>query len=519
MLVPNDKVTLRPYQQQCLDALIEKEAEHHRQYAVLPTGSGKTIVMAKLAEAKLPDKTLILAHREDLIDQAQEKVWNTIGIEAGVEMNTSKASKDDNVVIASVQSAIGRLDRYAPNHFDAVIIDECHHAVSGTFQKVLNYFGSAPAFGFTATEERNDKNQITSWFDNRSYEVTMPQLIPEYLCPVRALCLPTRIDMTDVSERKLGGFYHEGTMHEKIMPLMRNIAEQIKFYAGDRKTVVFLPLIQTSQMFAQVCREVGLEAKHIDGQMNKHDKKEIKSWLRTTKSGVLCNSMLLTEGFDEPSISAICNLRPTSSLSLYQQIVGRGMRKHDSKNDLLLLDFLFQAENLPLVRPAHLFTKTDDVADLMTQRTMNTSGGVDLMEAEVEASQDAAEQRLANMKREIIQQRNKKAKTVNPIEFATWLGDLNVADYQSEFAWQRRPMTDNQCKTLENNGINTSLVRDFGHADALLKMLKPRWDKNLATAKQIRLCRGRLGHPNPEKLTKAQAGAFISSEMKRRGWK
>lgn len=508
MIHVEERISLRDYQEECLSELLQGEGKWNRQCAVMPTGSGKTAVMMSLAKAKLPERTLVLCHRRKLIEQAHRAAWETIGIDAGIEMGKSKAEKDNALVIGSVQSMVNRLDAWGGDHFKTIIVDECHHILSDTFRDVVDHFSGAKVHGFTATPGRGDRQNIATWFDNFTYEIGIRQLIEEkWLAPIVVKALPVKIDMSEV---ELTSPDFEGQMHRALSPVMRNIAYQIKEQAEDRKTVVYLPLIDTAQEFTKICRSMGLDADWVSGK--RHDSDNVLKKFKKAKSGVLCNSMLLTEGWNEPSVDCICNLRPTRSLPLYQQVIGRGTRIHEGKENLLVLDFLYQFETHSLVRPSNLLAPTDEVAERMTERTIESGGEFNLLELEDDTHRDVVEETNRRMEREALAHRNRKARTIDPTLVATWLGDLKTAAYEPEVAWQKEPVTHEQLALLENDTINTSLLRDRGHASAVIELLEPRWKKNLASAKQVNKLK-QWGHPNPLGATKAEAGVFIGRKI------
>jgi len=310
-------MTLRDYQKAARDALLHGENEFSKQVCVMPTGSGKTVTFASIIERKLPSKTLVLAHRESLVEQAADKIWETIRMEAGIEMAKQKANLTDAIVVGSVQSMIHRLSRYPQNHFGSMIIDECHHATAESWQRVLNHFdGHASVFGFTATPNREGRVQIGSYFDNFTYEIGMRELIDQgWLAPIVLKALPVKIDMSKVSS--VAGEFHAGQTHQTLVPLLRDIARQIKIHAPDRKTVAFLPLVETSVLFAKICREEGIDAEWVSGA--RHDRTNVLKKFKKCKAGLLANAQLLSEGYDQKDIDCITILRPTRSTSFFQQ--------------------------------------------------------------------------------------------------------------------------------------------------------------------------------------------------------
>lgn len=501
-------MTLRDYQKAARDALLQGENEFRKQVCVMPTGSGKTVTFASIIDRKLPQKTLVLAHRESLIEQAADKIWDTIRIESGIEMAKQKADLMDAVVVGSVQSMINRLERYPKDHFGSLIIDECHHATAESWQRVLHHFdGHASVFGFTATPNREGRVQIGSYFDNFSYEIGMRELIDQgWLAPIVLKALPVKIDMSKVSS--VGNDFHVGQSHDMLVPLLTDIAEQIKIHAADRKTVAFLPLVETSKLFAEICRKVGINADWVSGE--RHDRENVLKKFKKCKTGLLANAQLVAEGYDQPDISCVIVLRPTRSTSFYAQCCGRGTRTHESKKNLLLLDFLYHHERHNLVRPANLFTDNQEVADIMTRRSTEATGSEMDMDA---LERDAATERHIALEAAIAANRRRMAKTIDPVALSLAFNNLGAAEYQPTVAWHSQPITEKQKSLLKKQNIDVDSVRDKGHASQLIGMIMPRYSKKLATPNQVMFLR-RHNYPNPEKATFAQASEWIKRRVR-----
>jgi superfamily II DNA or RNA helicase len=341
---------LRGYQETAVASILAGFQEFDRQLAVMPTGAGKTIVFSKLAEAMQPRRSLILAHREELIEQAVDKIAKSTGIFAQVEKAEQRASLMSPVVVASIQTLMGaqRRERWPRDHFAQIVVDEAHHALADSYQKVLRHF-TGKVLGVTATPDRGDKRNLGQYFENVAFEITMFDLIKQgYLSPVKVKALPVEIDLKNV--KSVAGDYSADDLGTALTPYLRSIAKALRDHASFRKCLVFLPLIATSKTFTDICQQEGLSAAHIDG--TSEDRKEILARFADGEFDILNNAMLLTEGYDDPSIDCIVVLRPTRSRSLYAQMVGRGTRVHPAKDDLLVLDFLWLHEKHNLVRPA-----------------------------------------------------------------------------------------------------------------------------------------------------------------------
>lgn len=360
---------LRPYQQEAKDAIFEQwDSGVLKTLLVLPTGCGKTVVFAKVTEdcVRQGSRVLILAHRGELLDQAADKLKKTTGLGCAVEKAESSCQGTwFRVVVGSVQTLMRekRLSSFDSDYFDTIIIDEAHHCISDSYQRVLQHFSGAHVLGVTATPDRGDMKNLGTYFESLAYEYTLPKAIKEgYLSPIKALTIPLKIDMSSVSVQ--AGDFKASDISTALDPYLQGIAEEMKKYCQDKKTVVFLPLVKTSQKFRDLLNENGFRAAEVNG--DSQDRAEILKDFDSGKYNVLCNSMLLTEGWDCPSVDCIVVLRPTKVRSLYCQMVGRGTRlsPETGKDHLLLLDFLWHTERHELCHPAN---SADQMANFCNQ--------------------------------------------------------------------------------------------------------------------------------------------------------
>jgi superfamily II DNA/RNA helicase len=268
-------------------------------------------------------------------------------------------------------------------------------------------------------------------------------------------------------------------------PYLHQIAEEMLEHCKDRKTVVFLPLVKTSQKFRDILIEKGFRAAEVNGASE--DRAEILRDFDEGKYNVLCNSMLLTEGWDCPSVDCIVVLRPTKVRSLYSQMVGRGTRLHPGKDHLLLLDFLWHTDRHELCHPAHLICKNEEVAKKLTENVENAGGAVDIMEAEVQAESDVVADREAALAQKLEEMRKRKKALVDPLHFELSIQAEDLTSYVPAFGWEMGPPSDKQKAALEQMGILPDQIDNAGKAAMLLDRLEKRRSAGLATPKQIRL--------------------------------
>ena len=485
---------LRKYQEEAKEAILKEwNKGNSKTLLVLPTGTGKTIVFTKLAEDCVRDgeRVLILAHRGELLDQAADKLSKATGLGCAVEKaENSSLGSWFRVVVGSVQSLMRdkRLNQFSIDHFDTIIVDEAHHSISDSYQKVLNYFEDAKVLGVTATPDRGDMKNLGSYYESLAYEYTLPKAIKEgYLSPIKALTVPLKLDLSGVSQQ--AGDFKTSDLGTALDPYLHQIADEMVKYCMDRKTVVFLPLIKTSQKFTEILNSKGFNAAEINGESK--DRAEILGDFDNDKYNVLCNSMLLTEGWDCPSVDCIVVLRPTKIRSLYSQMVGRGTRLYPGKDHLLLLDFLWHTERHELCHPAHLIAENDEVAAQMTKNIEEAGCPIDIEEAEQQATEDVVAQREEALANQLKEMRNRKRKLVDPLQFEMSIHAEDLSSYVPAFGWEMGPPSDKQVKALEKLGILPDEIDNAGKAAKILDRLNKRRQEGLTTPKQIRFLENR----------------------------
>lgn len=485
---------LRPYQEDAKEAVLGQWVKNIlKTLLVLVTGGGKTIIFSKITEecVRNGERVLILAHRGELLDQAADKMMQATGLVCAVEKaENSCLDSWYRVVVGSVQTLMreSRLKQFSPDFFNTIIVDEAHHCLSESYQRVLNYFEGAKVLGVTATPDRGDMRNLGQYFETLAYEYTMPRAIKEgYLCKIKAQTIPLKLDLTGVGSQ--AGDYKTADLGNALDPYLHQIAEEMAKCCMDRKTVVFLPLIKTSQKFRDILESKGFSAAEVNG--TSEDRAQILKEFDEGKYNVLCNSMLLTEGWDCPSVDCIVVLRPTKIRSLYVQMVGRGTRLFEGKDYLLILDFLWHTEKLELCHPAHLICGSQEVAQIMTENIEEAGCPVDIQEAEVKAAEDAVVVREEALAKQLQEMKHRKRKLVDPLQFEMSIQAEDLAGYVPAFGWEMGPPSDKQVKTLEKLGIFPDQIESAGKAGKILDRLDKRRSEGLTTPKQIRFLEGK----------------------------
>lgn len=345
-------VELRDYQNEAIDAVRAAfKAGTDRPLIGLPTGTGKTVVFGSIAAAARPRwRTLILAHRDELITQAADKLA-MIDPELALATGIVKAGQDEHdkpIVIASVQTLArqARLDRIARDAFDLIVVDEAHHAAADSYQRILRHFGALPALdgedeaprttrciGVTATPERADEKKLGETFDEVVYHRSILDMIQRgYLCNLTGITVKLEeLDLTGVKQSR--GDYQDGALGDALEEAHAPEAavETWLEHAKGRKTIIFTPTIALSLRMVEEFAAAGVAIEHVDGETPLDERRAILRRFSSGETLVVSNCGVLTEGYDEPSVSCILMARPTRSRILYVQCIGRGTRRHPDK--------------------------------------------------------------------------------------------------------------------------------------------------------------------------------------------
>ena len=305
------------------------------------TGSGKSAI--GILDAKSTGKrTLFIAHTTELVDQGAEnfrKLWPevSVGKFLGDEHDT-----DEFVICASIQSVIRNLDRFEPDEFGYLLIDECHHASADSYQKLLNYFRPSFILGLTATPDRADGEDLLEIFKTMAHKLDIKEAVEQgVLAPVRCIRVKTNIDLSDV---RINGFrYNSLDLENAVTVPGRNelIVNTYLEYVKNKPTVIFCTSVKHAETIAEMLRANGVSAESISGQTR--NRKQILQDYEDRKISVLCACDLLNEGWDSPQTEVLFMARPTMSKTIYLQQLGRGMRTYQGKDHLMVFDFVDNA--------------------------------------------------------------------------------------------------------------------------------------------------------------------------------
>ena len=343
-------IELRDYQQEAIENL-KKVRDDGKTIALLyhATGVGKTITAATDAKA-VGGRTLFLVNALKLASQAKDtfaRVWPeaTLGEYTGGQKDVSQT-----VIFATVQSISKDLEKFSPTAFDYLIVDECHHAAANTYQKIFTYFHPKFILGLTATPERSDGEDMLELFQNVAHKMDLKTAVERgVLVPIRCIRVKTNIDLTDV--RISGIKYNSQDLESKLFIPERNqlIVDTYLKYVNGKKTVIFCASVDHAAEIAKLLRDNGVNAEAVSGRDRVEIREKVLKDYETGSTDVLCACDLLNEGWDSPHTTVLFMARPTMSKTIYMQQLGRGTRRCPGKDDLLVIDFVDNANmfNMP----------------------------------------------------------------------------------------------------------------------------------------------------------------------------
>jgi len=352
---------LKEHQKQALNSL-EEMRKNHETIALLyhATGTGKTVTAVSDAK-RCGGRTLFLAHTVELVEQAAKtfkELWKSVNVGKYVD---SIKQPNAFVLCGSIQSVALNLDRFKPDDFDYLIIDEAHHASADIYQKVLSYFKPKFTLGLTATPDRADDKNILDIFKNTAHKLDIQTAVEiGELVPVRCIRIHTNIDLTKVRFNSVQ--YNIRDLESKIFVPQRNtlIADTFMQYCSTKRTVIFCASVKHANEISQLIRERGANAQAVSGSMKPSERKECLAKFQKGEIKALCACDLLNEGWDCPETEVLFMARPTMSKVLYTQQLGRGMRLADGKESLIVFDFVDNASQYNMPYSMHRLFKLSD---------------------------------------------------------------------------------------------------------------------------------------------------------------
>ena len=454
--------------------------------------SGKTRVMTEVAQRRKDDKILVLAHRDELLQQAVERFGRDCDETIGLDKAEDFAG-DQRIVVGSIQtvSMPSRLERFSPGRFDLVMIDEAHHSPSTTYRRVVDYFGDAKLLGVTATPDRADEKAMGQVFDSVAFLYEIEDAINDgYLCDVR--CSRIEIAGLDLSNVKtVAGDLNQGELDAvmAVEEVLLGVADATIREAGKRRTLLFTTSVANADKLAEILnRHRESCAMAVNGKTELDRRRGI---LKAHQSGdyqFLVNCALTTEGYDDPAIACVAMARPTKSRAFYTQCVGRGLRILDGKPDCLILDFCGNSGRHKLASALDVLggrytEEEEELAQELVKKNpgMKARDAIDQAHAQAEREKAKAEEaaKRAAIKAHAIYSKQ----TVDPF------GVFHInADRERELAerFGGKVASDKQMKLLEKLKIPLPSGCTSQLASKLISTAFVRRDKHLATFSQLK---------------------------------
>lgn len=565
-------LTLRSDQIECLEAIDVAAREGvRRQLVARATGTGKTVCFSNFTRIGFR-RLLVIAHREELLDQAADKLrhWNP-GLRVDVDQADRYAPLVGNLfeapeayaVCASV-ATIGRkgsqrLLRYPRDYFDAVIPDEAHHATATSYLTIFDHFRAGEAggpllCGFTATPSRGDGGNLSKVFDKIVHSLDLMTAIAKgYLVDIRAVAVDTATELDEVGATRED--FRSGELEDAVNTRGRN-GKIVKAYlelAADRKAIAFCAGVQHSKDLAATFEAAGVAVRHVDGTTTTVERAAIFAWMREPGPRVLCNVGVASEGYDEPSVSCVILARPTKSSVLYVQQLGRGTRLFEGKTDLLVIDVVDVTSKHSLVSTAAVFGIPSKM-DLEGRSAREVKKKIDelvqlgLPFEELQKARKFADlERIQNRYREMnVFWKPEPAAAVKGISRLTWIsiGDtdvsLNAGDFRAfvrlDLLGHARLIAVRRTEKTDEDGMKSSrdvrvidqefptLAEAIVCGDQLARESAPAhlvnpdaaWRRKPASDKQLKILR-RSGVPFREGISSGEASLLLGKVFAQRG--
>lgn len=550
-------ITLRDYQKEAHGCIFKEWETVTSTLVVLPTGTGKTVLFADVINTMQPKRAMVIAHREELIWQARDKIEAVTGLECGIEMAELSLSPtlfgDTPVVISTVQTQNSnhgdrkRMGRFKPQDFGLLILDEAHHGTAKSYQNLINYYTQNPelkVLGVTATPDRADEEALGKIFQSVAFDYEILDAIHDgWLVPVEQQFVS--VNGLDFSEMRTTAGDLNGADLAQMMEAESNlqgVAGASLEIVGNRRTIVFTASVKQAEVLCSIFnRHRENMAEWVCGETNKEQRREMLQRFQDGKVQVMCNCGVLTEGFDNPGVEVIVMARPTKSRALYSQMAGRSTRPlpgivdlfdtpeerrkaiaESPKPNCLIVDFVGNSGRHKLMSSADILggKVSDDVLERAVERAKKLGQPVnmaELIDEEEERKKQELERQQAEERRRLEELRKRhvtakvtfSAKRVNPFDAF----DLQPArdrgwDYEKQLSQKQKAL-------LLKQGVNPDEM-SYAQGRQLLNEMFRRWSKHLCTMKQAALLK-KHGYET-KNLTMQRASQLIDA-LARNHWK
>jgi len=553
--VPQLSFTPRGRQQEWENKVWEDWSKFSRLLFVAPGGIGKSSLMSMLAFTRWhrhQGRTLVTSNRDGLVHQTAHRIRTETGLDVDIEMGKYTASPYAPVVVGSVQTLCrhNRLLAYSDNHFQQVLSDESHFALSEGQQRVLNFFHfgaesladgweysperiytpKAAICGFTATPDIGPKRSLMDYFQHLTVNYSYIEAVDEgWLVPVIQKCIPVKIDLRrlKITHGPTGSDFKSADLSAALIPIIEKLADQVVAEASDRKTMCFLPSVECSRMLSDALNRRGLWSTFVSGECVDGDEKT-EAFRARGRGSVLCNAQIYNFGIDFPDVDCVGWFRATISRAFYIQGVYRASRvlkgvidgiedaaarrmaiAMSAKPNMLILDPLFVSDRIDLCDAYHLFSEKQEVRDNMKKAGDLSAQGA--KEAEKKAERDF----LLSLKKAAKKVENRESRAYNPLAWAVSLGDEKLATWKPENDREARPPTPGQHDLLRRFGIDMDKIKYFGLAQKIITIVLHRKELGLASPGQLNF----LSHfgisDEQTALLKAHEAEALLNELKK----
>ena len=542
---------LRPYQVDCIESVFEDWKSHQSVLVVLPTGVGKSVIFSEIVRRIHPVRSLVIAHRGELIYQAVKHIERS-GLDTEIEMADHKADASmfqrGSIVVATIQTLVsgissGRIEKFRPTDFGIIVIDEGHRSVAPSYRKVLDYFMKNPnlkVFSCTASPDRLDKQALGKVFQKVSYEYEILDAIEDgWLVPVdQQMVSVGTLDFSHIrtTAGDLNGADLAAVMEDEknLQGMCGATLDIIK----SKKSIVFASSVRHAEKCCEIFNrhKPGMAA-WICGKTPKDDRSKIISRFAHSEFQVLCNVSICVEGFDVPDVEVIVMGRPTKSRAMYCQAIGRAMRPltgvldelHSAyerkeaiaaspKKNALILDFVGNSGKHKLMTTADILggKYDDETKQLAEKKAKESSGPVRMTELLKESEREIRERK----EQARLAEEARKARLVAKVNFTTTkINPFDAFEIQpaQDKGWDNgKVLSDKQRGILLKMGVDPDAIPFAQGRQLVIEQLR-RWDNNLASLKQIQILKKR-GIPAAQ-MTRKEASRMIDEIAAKEGWK
>lgn len=546
-------IILRDYQKDCHDSVLEEWKQHQSTLGVLPTGAGKSVVFAAIIKSLQPKRAMVLAHREELIFQARDKITATTGLECGIEMADSYVNNSlfghMPVVISTVQTQNSkwgdrkRMGRFNPKDFGVLIVDEAHHATSDSYQDIINYYTQNPelrVLGVTATPDRTDEEALGQVFKSVAFDYEILDLIHDgWLVDVEQQFVS--IEGLDFSAMRTTAGDLNGADLAAVMESESNlqgVAGSLIQIINGKRTIVFTASVKQAETMSNIFnRHRSGMSQWVCGATPKNARREMLGKFQDGTIQVVCNCGVLTEGFDNPGVEVIGMARPTKSRSLYAQMCGRATRPlmgivdgldtseerraaiaSSPKPCCLIVDFVGNSGRHKLMSSADILG--GKISDAACERAVKLAQKLGLPVRMSEQLEQAEEDIVAEIKSARLAEEARRYKLVAKVTFTS--RNINPFDVY-EIApvkvrgWDNsRTLSEKQRGLLRKHlGVDPDTV-PYAQARQLIAEQFRRWDNNLCSLKQA-ACLKRHGY-DTKSLGRDEASRLMDA-LAKNGWR